>query len=33
MAKDIEFSEDARAKMQAGVDKLASTVKTTIGPK
>ena len=33
MAKDIEFSENARAKMQAGVDKLASTVKTTIGPK
>jgi chaperonin GroEL len=33
MAKDIEFSEDARAKMQAGVDKLADTVKTTIGPK
>lgn len=33
MAKDIEFSEDARAKMQSGVDKLASTVKTTIGPK
>lgn len=33
MAKDIEFSEDARAKMQAGVDKLANTVKTTIGPK
>ncbi|KIU21136.1 chaperonin GroEL [Weissella cibaria] len=33
MAKDIEFAEDARAKMQAGVDKLANTVKTTIGPK
>lgn len=33
MAKDIEFSENARAKMQAGVDKLADTVKTTIGPK
>ncbi|KRN77542.1 chaperonin GroEL [Weissella minor] len=33
MAKDIKFSEDARSKMQAGVDKLADTVKTTIGPK
>ena len=33
MAKDIKFSEDARAKMLAGVDKLADTVKSTIGPK
>jgi len=33
MAKDIKFSEDARSKMQTGVDKLANTVKTTIGPK
>ncbi|HBV56780.1 MAG TPA: hypothetical protein DEB75_01740, partial [Weissella confusa] len=33
MAKDIKFAEDARAKMKAGVDKLANTVKTTIGPK
>ncbi|WJI91596.1 chaperonin GroEL [Weissella viridescens] len=33
MAKDIKFSEDARSKMQAGVDQLADTVKTTIGPK
>ncbi|WP_270766129.1 chaperonin GroEL [Weissella confusa] len=33
MVKDIKFAEDARAKMQAGVDKLANTVKTTIGPK
>ena len=33
MAKDIKFAEDARAKMQAGVDKLANTVKTSIGPK
>ena len=33
MAKDIKFAEDARAKMQAGVDNLANTVKTTIGPK
>ncbi|MGR8808437.1 chaperonin GroEL [Leuconostoc citreum] len=33
MAKELKFSEDARAKMRAGVDKLADTVKTTIGPK
>ena len=33
MAKEIKFGEDARAKMLAGVDKLANTVKTTIGPK
>ena len=33
MAKDIKFSEDARTKMLTGVDKLANTVKTTIGPK
>ncbi|GAX03230.1 chaperonin GroEL [Secundilactobacillus pentosiphilus] len=33
MAKQLKFSEDARASMLAGVDKLADTVKTTIGPK
>ncbi|MDR2660881.1 MAG: chaperonin GroEL [Lactobacillaceae bacterium] len=33
MAKEVRFSEDARKRMQAGVDKLANTVKTTIGPK
>ncbi|NVY95942.1 chaperonin GroEL [Lactobacillus sp. DCY120] len=33
MAKQIKFSEDARAKMLQGVDKLADTVKTTMGPK
>ncbi|MGQ2226870.1 chaperonin GroEL [Fructobacillus fructosus] len=33
MAKELKFSEDARAKMKVGVDKLANTVKTTIGPK
>ena len=33
MAKELKFSDDARAKMKAGVDKLADTVKTTIGPK
>ena len=33
MAKEIKFSEDARKAMLRGVDKLANTVKTTIGPK
>ena len=33
MAKEIRFSEDARSRMLKGVDKLANTVKTTIGPK
>ncbi|MDT6980074.1 chaperonin GroEL [Levilactobacillus zymae] len=33
MAKELKFSEDARSAMLAGVDKLADTVKTTLGPK
>lgn len=33
MAKDIKFSEDARSAMLKGVDKLADTVKVTLGPK
>ncbi|QEA32035.1 chaperonin GroEL [Secundilactobacillus malefermentans] len=33
MAKEIKFSEDARSAMLRGVDQLANTVKTTIGPK
>ena len=33
MAKDINFSEEARRKLQAGVDQLANTVKITLGPK
>ncbi|MDD6432255.1 MAG: chaperonin GroEL [Lactobacillaceae bacterium] len=33
MAKEIKFSEDARNEMLRGVDKLANTVKTTMGPK
>lgn len=33
MAKEIMFSEDARRAMQKGVDKLADTVKITLGPK
>ncbi|MDR2456918.1 MAG: chaperonin GroEL [Clostridiales Family XIII bacterium] len=33
MAKEIKFSEDARKGLQKGVDKLANTVKVTLGPK
>ena len=33
MAKQILYSEDARKKLKAGVDKLANTVKVTLGPK
>ena len=33
MAKMIQFGEEARRAMQAGVDKLADTVKVTLGPK
>ncbi len=33
MSKDILFNEDARKKLKAGVDKLANTVKVTLGPK
>ena len=33
MAKDVVYGEDARRKLQAGVDKLANTVKITLGPK
>lgn len=33
MAKEIMFGEDARRAMQRGVDKLANTVKITLGPK
>lgn len=33
MAKEINFGEEARRKLQAGVDKLADTVKVTLGPK
>tara|TARA_R110000744_G_scaffold39158_1_gene89179 strand:+ start:2775 stop:4424 length:1650 start_codon:yes stop_codon:yes gene_type:complete len=32
MAKNLEFNQDARAKMKAGVDKLANAVKVTLGP-
>ncbi len=32
-AKDIEFGSDARSRMLRGVEKLAKTVKVTLGPK
>ena len=32
MAKDIIFGEDARKALQSGIDKLANTVKITLGP-
>ena len=33
MAKIISYGEDARKSLQAGIDKLADTVKITLGPK
>jgi len=33
MAKEIFYGEEARRKLQAGVDQLANTVKITLGPK
>ena len=33
MAKEINFGDEARKKLEAGVDKLANTVKITLGPK
>ena len=33
MAKDIIYGEEARKALQAGIDKLADTVKITLGPK
>lgn len=33
MSKDIKFSSDARTAMMRGIDILADTVKTTLGPK
>ena len=32
-AKEIRFSDESRRALQAGVDKLADTVKVTLGPK
>ena len=33
MAKEIKFGEDARRSMEIGINKLADTVKVTLGPK
>ena len=33
MAKEIKFNEEARRKLEEGVNKLADTVKVTLGPK
>ena len=33
MAKEINYGEEARKKLLTGVDKLADTVKITLGPK
>lgn len=33
MAKEIKYGEEARAALEAGVNKLANTVKVTLGPK
>ena len=33
MAKELKYGADARTALQAGVDKLADTVKVTLGPK
>ena len=33
MAKEIKFGAEARTSLEAGVNKLANTVKVTLGPK
>lgn len=33
MAKEIMYGEDVRKKLESGVNKLADTVKVTLGPK
>ncbi len=33
MAKEIKFREDSRKALERGVNKLADTVKVTLGPK
>ena len=33
MAKQLQFTQDARASLKMGVDKMANAVKTTLGPK
>ena len=32
MAKNIQFDTEGRARLQAGVNKLANAVKVTLGP-
>ncbi len=33
MSKELKFNEDARRRLEAGVNKLADSVKVTLGPK
>ena len=33
MAKEIKYGAEARSALEAGVDKLADTVRVTLGPK
>ena len=33
MAKMIVYGEEARKKLQSGIDQLANTVKVTLGPR
>ena len=33
MAKDLQYNEEARKSLERGVNKLADTVKITMGPK
>ena len=33
MAKQIIYGDEARAKMRAGIEKVANAVKVTLGPK
>ena len=32
-AKDLKFSDDARARLKEGIDVLANTLKSTLGPR
>jgi len=31
-AKDLKFSDDARSRLKEGIDTLADTLKSTLGP-
>ena len=33
MAKEVKFNEEARKKMEEGINKLSNAVKVTLGPK